>query len=293
MGMDIKYLVVSITAIFISLSIGILIGSNMKSGGFILEQQQLLINSLEEKFHEHNMESKNLSSLNEALMNEIELKDSYLNTFYNKMTLEKLNNINIVVIQTNSFKGDYIHEAVTKAGGNIISHIVIDTDLLNLSQNELAAINNLFYYNLSYDKLMNRVGEELIEYILTDKSTSLINYLLSSGYISFNSEEMAKATPIDKLIITGGFYSPNPHISRSLMNQLLFTSRTNYVDVVGVETTDTIDSLISIFVEHNISTVDNIDSLLGRLSLVLVLNGIEGHYGETEHAYDLLPLGAY
>jgi hypothetical protein len=56
---------------------------------------------------------------------------------------------------------------------------------------------------------------------------------------------------------------------------------------VGVETTDAADSAIEVFRRSGISSVDDLNTKLGRLALVLVLAGAdEGHYGVKPTARD-------
>ncbi|QUH26598.1 copper transporter [Serpentinicella alkaliphila] len=293
MGFDLKYLVVSITAIFISLGIGIFIGSNMNSDGFITDQQQILINSIEDKLTEYNNEHKNLIQINETLKQEIEKKDYYINTFYGKITHGRLNNINVVVIQFDDFETNYINEAVYDAGGDIVASIKVDSKLLNLSEQELREVNRLFHYSLSYERILDKLSFELIDYILKGRKTALIKYALKNQYIYSSFIEDNSVTPVDQIIITGGELSPNIEVSKSFISNMLESCKSNYIKVVGVETSNVEQSLIPWFIDNNISSVDNIDSLLGRLSLVMVLSGIEGNYGETDYANDLLPLGIY
>jgi len=290
MGIDLKYLVVSITAIFISLGIGVLIGTNMNGQGFISEQQQLLVKSIEDKLLEYDIEHESLTRTNENLKKEIEKKDYYINTFYGKMTNGKLANLNVVVLQMDEFNTDYIEETVYGAGGNVSGIVALNSKLLNLTQDELEEFNKLFHNDLSYEKLINKLSVELIDYILSGKKTDLIEYAISKDYINSNFLD-EKVTPVDKIIITGGLVGQNKNINKKIVNDILKVCKDKYVNVVGVETSDVKQSIIPLFINNNISTVDNVDSLLGRLSLVLVLSGIEGNFGETEHAHDLLPIG--
>ena len=59
--------------------------------------------------------------------------------------------------------------------------------------------------------------------------------------------------------------------------------------VVGVERTDAERSSIELFSSHDISTVDDIDLVAGRLALVSVLRGTEGDFGVKDTADELLP----
>jgi hypothetical protein len=59
------------------------------------------------------------------------------------------------------------------------------------------------------------------------------------------------------------------------------------VPVVGVEATDTTDSAILEYVRQGVSSVDDVDTTVGRLALALLLaGGRPGHYGIKESATD-------
>jgi Copper transport outer membrane protein, MctB len=58
---------------------------------------------------------------------------------------------------------------------------------------------------------------------------------------------------------------------------------------VGVERTDAERSSIELFSSHDISTVDNVDLVAGRVALVSVLLGADGSFGVKDSADELLP----
>lgn len=59
--------------------------------------------------------------------------------------------------------------------------------------------------------------------------------------------------------------------------------------VVGAERTEDEPSQIGFFESHGLSSVDNVDQLVGKFALVLLLDGTEGSYGVKETADGLLP----
>ncbi|MQA72842.1 MAG: hypothetical protein GEU88_00550 [Solirubrobacterales bacterium] len=76
--------------------------------------------------------------------------------------------------------------------------------------------------------------------------------------------------------------------------QLAYARRTEggqppRVAVVGVERSDDPESSIEFFNARRVASVDNINQLPGKVSLVYVLGGAEGSYGVKETADGLLP----
>lgn len=61
------------------------------------------------------------------------------------------------------------------------------------------------------------------------------------------------------------------------------------VTVVGVERSTEETSSVDAFEGHGISSVDNVDSLAGRVALIFALDGTEGSFGVKESADRLLP----
>lgn len=59
--------------------------------------------------------------------------------------------------------------------------------------------------------------------------------------------------------------------------------------LVGVERTDVADSSIEFFQARDVSSVDNVDDVAGRVALVWILDGAEGSFGVKETADALLP----
>ena len=59
--------------------------------------------------------------------------------------------------------------------------------------------------------------------------------------------------------------------------------------VVGVEETGTEPSQVGWYRDHRLASVDNVDTLPGKAALVFVLLGADGAYGEKDSAQALLP----
>jgi len=75
----------------------------------------------------------------------------------------------------------------------------------------------------------------------------------------------------------------------ALEDGILEGVRSTAVPAVGVERTDTENSSIGLFDSHDISTVDDLDHVSGRVAMVAVLLGAEGNFGVKDSADELLP----
>jgi hypothetical protein len=65
--------------------------------------------------------------------------------------------------------------------------------------------------------------------------------------------------------------------------------RRQNIRVVGAERSDNEFSLVPVYRNIGISTVDNFDQASGLLSLMTLIEGEDGHYGIKQHADSLLP----
>jgi copper transport outer membrane protein MctB len=65
--------------------------------------------------------------------------------------------------------------------------------------------------------------------------------------------------------------------------------RSTGLPVVGVERSDTDPSSVSLYSDHNVASVDDIDLFSGRVALAYTLRGVPGTYGVKSTADSLLP----
>jgi len=58
---------------------------------------------------------------------------------------------------------------------------------------------------------------------------------------------------------------------------------------VGIELSTAANSYMGLYKKQKISTVDNVDSIIGQTSLIQILTGREGNFGIKETADSLMP----
>ena len=104
-------------------------------------------------------------------------------------------------------------------------------------------------------------------------------------YVSGNLE-----TPANYVVIAGGSSRDEGDNRYEAIDIPLIRELKKYsLPVIGVETTDAKISYIEMYKKQNISTVDNVDTIIGQTSLILVMTGKEGHYGVKNSANSLMP----
>lgn len=287
MHINMKYYIVTIGAIFISLGIGMLVGFNLNYDQELSKQQTEIINDLDEKFENLKNANNDLEGKLKSLNLSYDKTIDFINDNVDKLIPEELSNQNIGIISTNgSTDINYAQEAIKKANGNVLFNInftdkVTDENLLNkLSQQTKSEIKNT---------------EELIIYVLealkNDGAQEKLQPLQDLGLLdirSINSDYM-NATSI---VLSGDgktkdFKSEFENLDKILIEKL--KSEEKYI--IGVETTDTKSSYIGLYSENKIATVDNINQGSGQLALILSLKdgNVIGNFGIGDGAESLIP----
>ncbi|MDR5658176.1 copper transporter [Serpentinicella sp. ANB-PHB4] len=281
MGVDYRYFISSIIAIFISLTIGILIGSNLVQDTLFIEQQRLLINNLEEQFETYKNEKYYLTKYNKTLKTDVEIRSEYLSRFHKELIKDKLEDISVSILNINGQYRDVekMIETINQAGGKVVTSIEISEDFINMEEMDV----NL--PNVSLNNLSEEFVNYIISFILTKNKTELINFMYPNDLLKINIYESIDVIP-SYIIINTGLISED-----SLVKDMIINLKRKNIKIIAVENSNIVpaDSYVPLFKEHNIPTIDNVDSLLGRTTLVYVLNGIYGNFGNKKHAEDLFP----
>ncbi|KXZ39654.1 Copper transport outer membrane protein, MctB [Alkalithermobacter thermoalcaliphilus JW-YL-7 = DSM 7308] len=280
MSINMKYYIVTISAIFISLGIGILIGFNLNTDGLIQEQQGQIIQRLEERF-------QNIKNENEMLENRIlnlsrknDKLNKYIETTYNYVIDNKIEGKKVGIIQTTE---DYFYtntkEFIQSAGGKVYFEIILKDNLLDVSDFS------------TFDGQINS-KEELVLYILRhiyeEKNLDNLIKLRDKGMIDIKNIDL-EFENLDYVIIQGGSIHNNEGKIELFDKKIIEYFKDKNVSLVGTERSDVEISYIPFYKKSKISTVDNIDEVTGKISLVMVLKGNKGHFGEKDTATDFMP----
>jgi len=288
MHINMKYYIVSIGAIFISLGIGILVGYNLNYDQELSKQQATVISDLDNKFNtlketNDNLE-KSLANLNEDYDKAI----AFINDNVNSLVANRLTDKSIGIISTNQ-DNDYtkdIDNIITTANGNIAFDIVLKNNILNEKKiEELSTKLNLEF----------KTTKDIIVYIeqaLSENNASeKLKQLESENIIKINSlNENYQA--YDSVVIAGGNNGKTGKEQYNKLDKIVIeTLKENEKNIVGVQQTSAKFSYVDLYSNDKITTIDNIDEGTGKLSLVIVLQDstIEGKFGKLEGSDSIIP----
>lgn len=285
MFINMKYYITTISAIFIALGIGILIGFNLNSKDILSSQQANLIEQMDKKVVKVKSENEILQSTVKSLTEKNEDMNKYMEKTYGKIIEGRLVGKNIGILQTTE---DYFFEGIQnlpkEAGAGVAYEAVLKdkvnevTDFAKLSQELNVEIKDK-------KALINLIIESLSDKV---KNQQRLDYFTAQGYIEIKS---ISDTPVSVqgLVILGGSETKNEEKLKNIDKNVIDICREKGIMALGAERTDSKASYIEFYKQNKISTIDNVDELMGRISMVVVLQGEKGHYGIKETSQDLMP----
>lgn len=287
MHINMKYYIVTIGAIFISLGIGMLVGFNLNYDQELSKQQAQIINDLDVKFEDLRDTNNNLEAKLKNVNNSYDKVIDFINQNVDKLIVEELTDKYIGIISTNeNCDTTNIYNTILKANGNVAFDIKLNSNITDKSV--LANLSSKLGEEIkSTDELINYIIEALKNEGAKDKLT----YLEELGILTL-SELSDSYQSYTSVVLTGkssnkDLESQFKEIDKSLIDKI--KSENKYV--VGVEDAETKLSYIDLYSENKISTIDNINQGSGQLALVLALKdeSIVGKFGISENAESIIP----
>jgi len=282
---NLKFFVLLVISIFAALGVGIYFGFTLDAQNLIVDQREDIIREIEERFDYLSNENQELKATIESILDANKNYEYFIDSIYEETIKNKLSGLNVVIIETNN---DYMYSGVGSvlnvAGANLTSLITINDKFLD----EQMLIN-----------LYNRLGLEIPEGDIVEYTVGLVTESVIEGkpnilVSELNNEEFVKIvglinTPVDYIIIAGGSLEAENERINKLDRSIVSISRKKDIGIIGIEKLDVIYSYIGNYKKFNIPTVDNIDTTMGKVSLILAMEGRPGHYGLKETAEELVP----
>jgi hypothetical protein len=281
MGYSARYHAVSLVAVFIALAIGILIGAEF--GGDTLSNTR---RNLEESLVGNLQDARDRS---EQLGGELGRSNEFAERVYPVLVRDQLDGRRIGLIAIGELPGgisDSVEEALGPTGARLVGVGVVrepvDVRGLagDLSKTRFADIaenpDTQSAFGVGIGRQVVR-GGTLVEKVrghLFSRASGNFGALDGVIVVRIQPEEMGpKRTAVAGQLESG------------LMSGIVATK----APAVGVETSDSDDSSISFFQGNDLSSVDDIDLVAGRLATVFSLLGAEGSFGVKGSADRLLP----
>lgn len=287
MIINMRYYLITIAAIFLALGIGIFIGFTLDGQEIFMEQQQSLISELESRFVQLKKENMSMRSLLDEKEKELLLHRDFINQVFPRLVEGKLRGINIAIIESSDeFIYTGLITSLKKAGANVPSVTFIKKDFAEGNLEKMETIAQKYREAAQSEDLQKYIAKRLVNAILTGKDSEFVNLLRELGLIEVSGDY---ERPVDYFIIAGGSTVEKVGNADKIDIPMIEAIKSSNIPVVGVEKSNCIESYIPYYKKMKISTVDNIDSIIGQYSLIMILQGNEGHFGVKETADALTP----
>jgi len=279
---DLRYHVASLAAVFLALIIGILVGVGISDRGLVDRTNNRLLKdrvaSLQQRLDNQATQSTRLSQERQAAQ-------TFIKETYPALVRNKLKGKQIAVVYVGSDKGGTslaVDRALADAGAQQLRlrSLTVPLDLRRVQaalKNEPAADGLRGRKNL--EALGRALGLELVQGGDTPLWNSLTEALVEH-------RDGGTQLPADGVVVVRTA-PPQKKPASTFLLGLYGGLASTPAPAVGVEQTDDAHSAVDIFHEGGLSTVDDVDTPVGRLALVLLLRGASpGQYGVKDSAGD-------
>jgi hypothetical protein len=289
---DLRYHLASLAAVVIALAVGILLGVAI-SGKLSAADNRFAhdrIDQLGDQLNQANARSDIIERRSKAA-------EELLTISYPALMEDRLVGKNIGILFLGPVDGSVrsaIERTLTDAGaGSPVRLIAVDTpvDATELDS-ALSGDQTLAQYAESGDdfgSLGTALGRELV-----DGEGTPTWSLLSSNLVEERSG--ASTPPLDGVVVVRSWAPPEDPTAEeetqaqpteTLVGGLLSGLQQADIPVVGVETTTEDASAIDLYRTQGVSSVDDVETLAGRVALAFLLaGGASGHYGVKDSASD-------
>ncbi|WP_313756461.1 copper transporter [Tissierella sp.] len=281
---NMKFYIVSIVSIFVALGIGIFIGFTIDTQEFVIDQKDIINKIMESQFEILINENKELKADVNVLELESKYKDEYISLSHESIIKDKLAGLNIGIIATNE---DYITSGIGRdlelAGAK-----VMNVTTLNNNIEDKVKLNDLYKevdINIAKNPTEDIVSI-ITKSIITGAKNPIFQNLEKEGFIEIigNYEE-----PIDYLIICGGSFEDKSKRINQVDRVIVNVAKKHNLPILGVEKSNVNYSYMTGYKDLDISTVDNVDMIIGKVAMILAMEGMGGHYGIKDTSNGVIP----
>ncbi|MGB4504448.1 MAG: copper transporter [Syntrophaceticus sp.] len=283
-----KYHIASLVAVFLALGIGILIGTSMIGSDTISKQQKNMIEGIEKEFtilrEENKRNADALLQAQEVMSRQQQFNQEVLPL----LVRDKLQGRKIAIVDLNYHKEhDGLANVFRSAGADVQSVTVINLDLLkdsSLSKQTAGMLGKAS--DADVEKYLPDLAKLLAEAIATGENDELVRFLDDHEVLRISGNY---GPPLQDVVLIGGAEDKSQDYFKKFDQIMIKAWQKSGYNVYGVEDSDTAVSYMRYYQSSRLTTVDNIDTVYGQVSLVMAMYGYPGHYGVKQTAETFLP----
>lgn len=266
---NLRYHIASLVAVFLALSVGLVLGSIVVERGTIQRQQDALVESLQTDFVRINGENRRLNA-------ELEASDEFAAALVPEITSGLLADRTVLVL-TNSGRNDGLSSAVgaiERAGGNA-AVTMLEGSGLSLSDESVASAARAALGTLDEgDALTRSVVASLAAEWSRAGARPLTEALVDAG--GMRVDALSQADSVDGVVVLTAWDGEADAATLDLATAL----RDRDVRVLGAETRTASTGVADAFAAEGLDAVNDLGTTRGEYSLSVLLAGLaEGYYG--------------
>ena len=279
---DFRYHAISLAAVFVALVLGLLLGVAIGDQGLVSSAENRLRDDLREDVTEARRERDELEA-------EVEERARFEELTYPRLVEGRLEARRVVLLfldERSESIFDHVRDAIAPSGGDLAysSRLRLPLDLEAIAgATEGTQFEQVVEDVTLLDELGRRLGVQVVRggRLLGDVSESLLAE--SSGELQPAEAVVLVRTPGERL-------EDEAREQADALIEGLIAGMADLVPVVGVEEISTDPSQIPWYTEHGLASVDNVNAIPGRASLVYTLSGeADGAYGVKDTADAFIP----
>jgi hypothetical protein len=285
MAIDYRYHLGSIVAIFVALLLGLLIGIGLAPRP---EDFSEVVTGLKKEYQQTRDERKEEV---EQLKAELGESEAVGKEAVSAVIADRLADTRIALVMNHDLGrefGDQLRALLTQAGAKVVSTTTFTRDFIAMPDAVRKKVSTQLLLYPPQGTPFRAVIARAIARDLATSQSKLIHGLHVSGLLKSSSGSVY-TSGVDAVLLVGGMNQSSDASPDGIDVPLITELKRLGVRVVGCEARDVKLSCIPTYKAQDISTVDNVDTLAGRLAVVFVLGDVEGHFGVKETADRLVP----
>jgi hypothetical protein len=279
---DLRYHVASLTAVFVALVIGILVGVGLSGKGFVNDAERAnLTRQIADLRQERDAAQQSLGSASRVQ----QALTDFADTAYPAVVPGRLRGQRVAVLFVGPIDRGVsfaVAKAVRDAGGTVVRtrSIGVPVDAKTIQE---ALRRHPAFRQLAGPDQLEDLGRALAEELAAGGKTPLWDAL---DEIIVQEREGPAAPPANAVVVVRSA-EPQRGPTKAFLAGVYTGLARSGTPAVGTEASGSGASAIPAFARAGLSTVDSVDTSAGRLGLLLLLAGAEpGSYGIEEPARD-------
>lgn len=285
MPIDYRYHIGSFVAIFVALLLGILIGIGLAPNPEELDRK---VGELKQLYREtQTAKEAELASLGQ----EKSEYETVAKEAVSGVIRDRLAGRRVAIVLDHDFGRDPLPDVLRglmkQAGATLASTTTVTREFVSLPRPvQQRVTEQLALYPAPGVHYRSLIAEALAG--LAQGRREVVLELQSAGLVK-SSADSDYGPPVDTVLLVGGAQSSAEASPERIDLPLIAELTRLRVRVVGCESSRAATSSTPLYKSKGIPTVDNADTLAGRMAIVLALAGADGHFGVKEAADRLLP----